>query len=44
MLRKRIDAAFMPRPLVLVERLPRQATGKLSREALRALAAEAAGR
>jgi acyl-coenzyme A synthetase/AMP-(fatty) acid ligase len=41
MLRKRIDAAFMPRPLVLVERLPRQATGKLSREALRALAGEA---
>ena len=40
MLRKRIDAAFMPRPLVLVERLPRQATGKLSREALRALATE----
>ncbi|HKP65504.1 MAG TPA: AMP-binding protein, partial [Casimicrobiaceae bacterium] len=41
MLRNRIDAAFMPRPLVLVERLPRQATGKLSRDALRELAAHA---
>ncbi len=37
-LRERIDAAFMPRPLVLVERLPRQLTGKLPREQLRALA------
>jgi acyl-coenzyme A synthetase/AMP-(fatty) acid ligase len=41
MLRDRIDAAFMPRPLVLVERLPRQLTGKLQHEALRALAAQA---
>jgi acyl-coenzyme A synthetase/AMP-(fatty) acid ligase len=41
LLRSRIDAAFMPRPLVLVERLPRQSTGKLPHEALRALAAEA---
>ncbi len=40
-LRERIDAAFMPRPLVLVERLPRQLTGKLPREALRALAQNA---
>jgi len=41
MLRSRIDAAFMPRPLVLVERLPRQLTGKLAHEALRALAEKA---
>jgi acyl-coenzyme A synthetase/AMP-(fatty) acid ligase len=41
MLRGRIDAVFMPRPLVLVERLPRQSTGKLPHEALRALAEEA---
>ena len=40
-LRERIDAAFMPRPLVRVERLPRQLTGKLPREALRALAEQA---
>jgi acyl-coenzyme A synthetase/AMP-(fatty) acid ligase len=37
-LRRRIDPAFLPRPLVLLERLPRAATGKLPREALRALA------
>ena len=37
-LRQRIDAAFLPRPLVLLERLPRAPTGKLPREALRALA------
>lgn len=37
-LRERIDPAFMPRPLVLLERLPREATGKLPREALRSLA------
>ena len=41
MLRRRIDAAFVPRPLVLVERLPREPTGKLPREALRKLAEEA---
>jgi acyl-coenzyme A synthetase/AMP-(fatty) acid ligase len=34
-----LDPAFMPRPLVFVERLPRQLTGKLPREALAALAA-----
>jgi acyl-coenzyme A synthetase/AMP-(fatty) acid ligase len=39
-LRERIDAAFMPRPLVLVERLPRQLTGKITRESLRALAGQ----
>jgi acyl-coenzyme A synthetase/AMP-(fatty) acid ligase len=40
-LRDRIDPAFMPRPMVMVESLPRQLTGKLPREALRALAAKA---
>lgn len=39
-LRRRIDPAFLPRPLRFVERLPRNATGKLTLEALRALAAE----
>jgi len=33
-LRQRIDSAFLPRPLHFVERLPRNATGKLPREAL----------
>ena len=37
-LRERVDAAFMPRPLVRVESLPRQLTGKLPRESLQALA------
>src|SRR6185312_4469848 len=37
-LRERIDPAFMPRPLLFVERLPRNSTGKLPREALQALA------
>jgi len=36
-LRPRIDAVFMPRPLVLVDALPRNSTGKLPREALKAL-------
>jgi acyl-coenzyme A synthetase/AMP-(fatty) acid ligase len=40
-LRERIDAAFMPRPLYLVEALPRQLTGKLPRAALLALARQA---
>ena len=31
-LRRRIDAAFLPRPLVLVDALPRSALGKLPRE------------
>ena len=39
-LRERVDPVFLPRPLVLVERLPRALTGKLPREALRALARE----
>jgi acyl-coenzyme A synthetase/AMP-(fatty) acid ligase len=33
-LRERIDAAFMPRPLMFVDTLPRNATGKLPREVL----------
>jgi acyl-coenzyme A synthetase/AMP-(fatty) acid ligase len=43
-LRDRIDPVFLPRPLVRVERLPRQLTGKLPREALRDLARKARGR
>jgi acyl-coenzyme A synthetase/AMP-(fatty) acid ligase len=30
-LRQRIDPAFLPRPLCLVESLPRNETGKLAR-------------
>ncbi len=37
-LRERIDPAFMPRPLVCVDSLPRNSTGKLPRNALVALA------
>jgi acyl-coenzyme A synthetase/AMP-(fatty) acid ligase len=37
-LRQRIDAVFLPRPLLFVARLPRNATGKLPQEALRRLA------
>ena len=33
-LRRRIDPVFLPRPLLLVPRLPRNDTGKLPREAL----------
>ncbi len=40
-LRRRIDPVFLPRPLLLVARLPRNSTGKLPREALRSLAATA---
>ncbi|HWW80279.1 MAG TPA: AMP-binding protein [Steroidobacteraceae bacterium] len=39
-LRRRIDPVFLPRPLLFVEQLPRNGTGKLPREALRALAAQ----
>lgn len=39
-LRERIDALFIPRPLVLLESLPRNSTGKLPRETLEALARE----
>jgi acyl-coenzyme A synthetase/AMP-(fatty) acid ligase len=37
-LRRRVDPAFLPRPLRLVARLPRNATGKLAAEMLRTLA------
>ncbi len=37
-LRARIDAVFLPRPLLLVEQLPRNATGKLPLQTLRLLA------
>jgi acyl-CoA synthetase (AMP-forming)/AMP-acid ligase II len=37
-LRERVDPVFLPRPLHLVSTLPRNATGKLTREALAALA------
>ena len=40
-LRQRIDAAFLPRPLCLVDELPRNETGKLPRERLDALLARA---
>jgi acyl-coenzyme A synthetase/AMP-(fatty) acid ligase len=36
-LRERIDPVFLPRPLLFVEVLPRNSTGKLPREALRQL-------
>jgi acyl-coenzyme A synthetase/AMP-(fatty) acid ligase len=38
-LRKRIDAVFMPRPLLFVDSLPRNDTGKLPHDSLRSLAA-----
>jgi acyl-coenzyme A synthetase/AMP-(fatty) acid ligase len=38
-LRERIDPAFLPRPLHFVPSLPRNATGKLTRDALMRLAA-----
>jgi hypothetical protein len=40
-LRRRIDAAFLPRPLCLVPALPRNALGKLPREEVRRLIADA---
>ncbi len=36
-LRQCIDSVFLPRPLLLVDRLPRNATGKLPQQALRQL-------
>ncbi len=39
-LRRKIDPLFMPRPLVCVPALPRNALGKLSRQALLDLAAQ----
>jgi acyl-coenzyme A synthetase/AMP-(fatty) acid ligase len=41
-LRARIDPVFLPRPLLLVEQLPRNATGKLPLHTLRTLTAQAA--
>jgi acyl-coenzyme A synthetase/AMP-(fatty) acid ligase len=43
-LKNRIDAAFLPRPLLLVDALPRNATGKLPREGLVALSRKAVRR
>ncbi len=43
-LRRRIDAAFLPRPLCLVESLPRNDTGKLPRQALCELVTERAAK
>ena len=40
-LRRRIDPVFLPRPLLFVDALPRNDTGKLPYEALRSLAAAA---
>jgi acyl-coenzyme A synthetase/AMP-(fatty) acid ligase len=37
-LRQRIDPVFLPRPLLIVERLPRNATGKLPQQALQGFA------
>jgi acyl-coenzyme A synthetase/AMP-(fatty) acid ligase len=37
-LRQRIDAVFLPRPLLIVEQLPRNATGKLPQQALQIFA------
>lgn len=42
-LRRRIDPAFMPRPLCLVQSLPRNALGKLPEEHIRRLVAVADG-
>jgi acyl-coenzyme A synthetase/AMP-(fatty) acid ligase len=39
-LRQRLDAIFLPRPLVLVDKLPRNSTGKLPRGDLQTLYAE----
>jgi len=40
-LRARIDPLFLPRPLVFVDALPRNSTGKLAAAAAQALIAEA---
>ena len=37
-LRRRLDPVFLPRPLLMVDRLPRNATGKLPQQALQSLA------
>ena len=41
-LRQRVDAVFLPRPLCFVASLPRNASGKLPREALHQLASQLA--
>jgi len=41
-LRRRIDPVFLPRPLLLVSELPRNATGKLPQHALQALTGQPA--
>jgi acyl-coenzyme A synthetase/AMP-(fatty) acid ligase len=43
-LRERIDPVFLPRPLLLVDALPRNDTGKLPHHELRSLVAQAAAR
>ena len=43
-LQQRLDPAFVPRRLILVERLPRNATGKLPRQELEQLIARHTGR
>jgi acyl-coenzyme A synthetase/AMP-(fatty) acid ligase len=43
-LRRRVDAAFLPRSVVHVDALPREATGKLSAGRMAALAAQHLGR
>lgn len=43
-LRSRIDAIFMPRPLILLDALPRNSTGKLPRSSLQSLYAERVGK
>ncbi len=43
-LRERVDPAFLPRPLIFLDALPRNATGKLPREACEALLAAHAAR
>jgi acyl-coenzyme A synthetase/AMP-(fatty) acid ligase len=41
-LRERIDPVFLPRPVLLVEQLPRNETGKLPQQMLRAILEQAA--
>lgn len=43
-LRQRLDPVFLPRPLRCVEHLPRNATGKLTRDSLQALFANPRGK
>ena len=37
-LRERVEPAFLPRPVVMLDALPRDAVGKISRAAIAALA------